>query len=76
MLSYIIRRVLIGSATLLLITFVVYGLVRNMPGTPLTIATAESDPSKNLSNEDLQRLTKIYGLDKPCLLYTSPSPRD
>ncbi len=65
MLSYIIRRVLIGSATLLLITFVVYGLVRNMPGTPLTIATAESDPSKNLSNEDLQRLTKIYGLDKP-----------
>jgi peptide/nickel transport system permease protein len=64
MLSYIIRRALLGLITLLLITFVVYGLVRNMPGTPLTIATAESDPSKNLSDADLERLNKIYGLDK------------
>ena len=64
MLNYIIRRVFIGLITLLLITFVVYGLVRNMPGTPLTIATAESDPSKNLSDDDLARLNKIYGLDK------------
>lgn len=64
MLSYLIRRILIASVTLLLITFVVYGLVRNMPGTPLTIATAESDPSKNISSADLERLTKIYGLDK------------
>ena len=64
MLSYIIRRVFIGLITLLLITFVVYGLVRHMPGTPLTIATAESDPSKNLSDDDLARLNKIYGLDK------------
>ncbi|MEO8496391.1 MAG: ABC transporter permease [Planctomycetota bacterium] len=65
MLSYLIRRIVIGMITLLLITFVVYGLVRNMPGTPLTIASAESDPSKNISKEDLARLTKIYGLDKP-----------
>jgi len=64
MLSYLIRRVLIGFVTMWLITFVVYGLVRNMPGTPLTIANAESDPSKNISKVDLERLNKIYGLDK------------
>ncbi|MEX0818278.1 MAG: ABC transporter permease [Pirellulaceae bacterium] len=64
MLSYLIRRMLIGLVTLLLITFVVYGLVRNMPGTPLTITAAESDPSKNISSADLERLNKIYGLDK------------
>jgi peptide/nickel transport system permease protein len=49
---------------MLLITFVVYGLVRNMPGTPLTLAHAESDPSKKISKVDLERLNKIYGLDK------------
>ena len=36
MTSYIIRRLGIGVITLLLITFLVYGLVRNMPGTPFT----------------------------------------
>ena len=64
MLSYLIRRMFIGLITLFLITFVVYGLVRNMPGTPLTVAAAESDPSKTLSDADLERLNKIYGLDK------------
>lgn len=64
MLSYLIRRALVGAITLLLITFVVYALIRHMPGTPLTIATAELDPSKKMSDEDYQRLKKIYGLDK------------
>jgi peptide/nickel transport system permease protein len=64
MLSYLIRRTLVGGITLLLITFVIFGLVRNMPGTPLTIATAEIDPSKKISDEDYERLKKIYGLDK------------
>lgn len=65
MLTYLIRRSLIGVITLLMITFVVYGLIRKMPGTPLTIDTAESDPSKRISKEDMKRLERIYGLDKP-----------
>ena len=65
MFSYLIRRLLIGALTLLLITFIVYGLIRNMPGTPLTVNMAEVDPSKRLSADDLERLNKAYGLDKP-----------
>ncbi len=65
MLSYLIRRTLVGFVTLLLITFVIFGLVRNMPGTPLTVAFAESDPSKQMSDAELKRLEKTYGLDKP-----------
>lgn len=65
MLNYLIRRMLIGCVTLLFITFVVYGLIRNMPGTPLTMNMAESDPSKQISKEDIERLKKIYGLDMP-----------
>jgi len=65
MLTYVIRRLLVGIVTLILITFTVYGLIRSMPGTPLTLDTAESDPSRRISKEDRKRLEKIYGLDKP-----------
>lgn len=68
MLSYLIRRTFVGDITLLLITFVVYGLECSMPGTPLTIAETEMDPSKSMNPEDLKRLEKIYGLDKPWML--------
>jgi peptide/nickel transport system permease protein len=65
MLSYIIRRLGIGALTLLLITFIVFGLIRNMPGTPLTMDLAMLDPSKTISKEDYERMKKAYGLDKP-----------
>jgi peptide/nickel transport system permease protein len=65
MISYLVRRLLIGVLTLVVITFLVYGLIRNMPGTPLTTAMAEMDPSKSIRKEDYKRLEKTYGLDKP-----------
>jgi peptide/nickel transport system permease protein len=65
MLNYLIRRLLIGSITLLLITFVIYGLIRNMPGTPLTVNNAEQDPSTEITPERQKQLEAIYGLDKP-----------
>jgi len=65
MLDYLIRRLLIGLLTLVLITFVVFALIRNMPGTPLTLTQAAGDPSRVMNKEDLARLEKIYGLDKP-----------
>jgi len=65
MLHYIVRRLAIGLLTLLLVTFVVYGLVRNMPGTPLTADPAMNDPSKMISAAEVARLEKLYGLDKP-----------
>jgi peptide/nickel transport system permease protein len=64
MASYLIRRLLYGLVTLLLITFVIFGLIRNMPGTPLTMDLAELDPSRQISEDDLKRLEQIYGLDK------------
>jgi ABC-type microcin C transport system permease subunit YejB len=32
MISFLIRRLLIGVPTLIAITFIVYALIRNMPG--------------------------------------------
>src|SRR5918992_5933879 len=65
MLTYLTRRLLIGVITLLFVTFLIYALIRNMPGTPLTLDPALSDPSKKVSKENLELLYKAYGLDKP-----------
>jgi len=66
MLSYIVRRLLIGVMTLLLITFIVFALIRNMPGDPLSVDMAMlSDPSKVIDKRDYEIMEKAYGLDKP-----------
>ncbi len=65
MLTYLTRRLAIAVLTLWLVTFVVYGLIRFMPGTPLTTDPAMMDPSKQISPEEIKRLEKLYGLDKP-----------
>jgi peptide/nickel transport system permease protein len=63
MLAYIVRRLAIGSLTLLLITFLVYGIVRLMPGTPLTLD--EMDPNFQMTPEHRAKMERYYGLDKP-----------
>ena len=65
MATYLLRRLLLGIVTLFVITLVVYGLARNMPGNPLTVQLGESDPSRKLNPEDQRRMLEIYGLDKP-----------
>lgn len=56
---------MIGLATLLCITFVVYGLVRQMPGGPDTVAAANEDPSKKLDPKALARKRAEFFLDDP-----------
>jgi peptide/nickel transport system permease protein len=65
MATYLVRRVIFGLLTLVVITCFVYGLARNMPGTPLTVQLGETDPSRKFNPEDLERMKRIYGLDKP-----------
>jgi peptide/nickel transport system permease protein len=65
MFHYLARRALLGLLTLLLITFVVYALIRHMPGTPLTTDQSMMDPSKMLKPEEIARMNRLYGLDKP-----------
>ena len=65
MLTYFVRRVFLGCITLLLISLLIYWLIRHMPGTPLTMDVAVQSADKRISQADLERLNKIYGLDKP-----------
>jgi ABC-type dipeptide/oligopeptide/nickel transport system permease component len=43
MIHHLLRRLALGLVTLVLISFVVYGLIRSIPGTPLTVAVAHSE---------------------------------
>ena len=64
MVGYLIRRVLLGLLTLLLITMVIYTLIRLMPGNPLATDAAMMNPENMPSEEDIQRMRAAYGLDK------------
>jgi peptide/nickel transport system permease protein len=65
MFNFLVRRVALGLVTLLLITFVVYALIRHIPGTPLTADPAMMNPGKMPSAADIKRWERLYGLDKP-----------
>jgi peptide/nickel transport system permease protein len=65
MVNYLIRRLLVSVVTLLFISFFIYALIRHMPGTPLTVDPAMMDPSKQLTQEEIARMERQYGLDKP-----------
>ncbi len=65
MLDFLIRRLSIGLLTLLLITFGVYGLVRAMPGSPLSRQEDQGDLKHRISDEDRQQMERQYGLDLP-----------
>ncbi|MDB5387157.1 MAG: dppB [Planctomycetaceae bacterium] len=65
MLRYLIRRSLIGLLTLSLITFIIYALIRQMPGNPATAQIAEMGLNKRITEEDMERINRSYGLDKP-----------
>jgi peptide/nickel transport system permease protein len=65
MISYVLRRLALGVVTLFLITALVYGLIRAMPGSPLDTDPAMMDPSMMASPDEYKRMAAYYGLDKP-----------
>jgi peptide/nickel transport system permease protein len=65
MASYLIRRVLIGILTLWMITFLVYALIRAMPGDALSVNREMLGPGQKLNQEDIRLARKAFGLDVP-----------
>ncbi len=67
MLDHLLRRLLIGLFTLILITITVYGLIRSMPGNPLTLL--EGGDPMGISNPEVRtifyrEMEKEMGLDR------------
>lgn len=65
MYHYFARRFLLGLLTLLLITFLVYGLIRLMPGDPLLVNLEAANPDRPLNPQEIERYREIFGLNDP-----------
>jgi peptide/nickel transport system permease protein len=63
MYQYFARRLLLALFTLFLITFVVYALIRLMPGDPLLVNLEGGD--RPIKLEEIERMREIFGLNDP-----------
>jgi peptide/nickel transport system permease protein len=65
MTAYIIRRLLLGVLVLLLVTVLIFTVMRLMPGDPLLLFVAQSQVGAgSYSAEQLDEMRHEYGLDK------------
>ncbi len=70
MISYLIRRLLLGAVTLVVVTALVYTLVRNMPGDPTMVLIAQVGNERPISQEEIERYQEYFGLnDHPVTAY-------
>lgn len=66
MTAYLARRTLLGLFTLVLISFVIYGLARAMPGSPLSNELdAQRESGSTVSPEQWELLKKAFDLEEP-----------
>jgi ABC-type dipeptide/oligopeptide/nickel transport system permease component len=71
MYQYFVRRLLLGLLTLLLITFLVYALIRLMPGDPLLVMLESARPDKPITTESIERMRAQFGLNDPSVYCTA-----
>jgi peptide/nickel transport system permease protein len=67
MAAYIIRRLLMGVIVLILVTFMVFLLMRLLPGDPLVLFLSENDIN-NLTEQQMADMRHEFGLDKPVIV--------
>jgi peptide/nickel transport system permease protein len=66
--TYIIRRLLQALMVLVIVTLVVFFVMRLLPGDPLLIYIAESANIQAMSPDVLAQMRHEFGLDKPIML--------
>ena len=64
MVSFIARRLLIGVLILILVTLLVFLVMRLLPGDPLTLYLAQTQ-IQSLTPEQMMEMRHDFGLDKP-----------
>ncbi len=67
MTAYVMRRILIGVIVLLIVTMMVFLVVRLLPGDPLVIFLGQSftQQQQRIGPEEYDALRHQWGLDKP-----------
>lgn len=68
MTTYIIRRLIQAAFVLILVTLIVFFVMRLLPGDPLIIYMAQTADVQAMPPEMLDQLRHQYGLDKPIIV--------
>ena len=68
MTTYIIRRLIQALVVLLMVTLIVFFVMRLLPGDPLIIYVAQTAELEAMPPEMLDELRKEFGLDKPIMV--------
>jgi len=68
MITYIVRRLLQALVVLMLATFIVFLIMRLLPGDPILLYISQSEFSQFASPEEIAALRVQFGVDKPLLL--------
>ena len=69
MTTYIARRLIQTLIVIILVSFIIFFVIRLLPGDPLQIYLASSsDNIQNISPETLATLRHQFGLDKPVVI--------
>jgi peptide/nickel transport system permease protein len=68
MTTYIIRRILQAVIVLIIVTLIVFFVIRLLPGDPLIIYVAQTANLQAMPPEMIDELRVQYGLDKPIMM--------
>jgi peptide/nickel transport system permease protein len=68
MTTYIIRRLFMAVVVLVIVSLIVFFVMRLLPGDPLVIFMGQQAGSGAMSQEQLELLRVRYGLDKPLMV--------
>ena len=68
MTAYIIRRLLMALVVLIIVSLIVFFVMRLLPGDPLVIFMGQQAGTGTMTQEQLEHWRVYYGLDKPLMV--------
>ena len=68
MAGYVLRRAVQAVVVLLLVTFIVFALMRLLPGDPILVYVSQDEWSRITSQEEIDALRHEYGTYRPIIV--------
>ncbi|MBN1188687.1 MAG: ABC transporter permease [Dehalococcoidales bacterium] len=68
MTNYIIRRLLMGILIIILVSLIIFFVIRLLPGDPLIIYMGQQAAQGQITEEQIEFLRHQFGLDKPIIV--------
>ena len=68
MFAYIVRRVILALIVIIMVTLIVFFVMRMLPGDPVMLYLSSSQNLDTMTPEQIQKVRQQYGLDNPLMV--------